>query len=245
MSAPLRILNAITQAMESAVKNSAKLRGILKIVGNLRREDRDKQLSIFNSSINPVDGMGTGTAVLDDTADYKQITNELKTMDYQSMKFVLDNVYSYFGLNEDIITSSFNAETWNSFYESVLEPLSMQFAQEFTNKLFTLREKQFGNEIIFTVDRLQYSDMKDKVEMASVLQTSGILTINEIREIFGYDPIADGDERLISLNNVKADDMTEYQLGRAKEKTNETGKTNETDKTNEANSEVNANDNKE
>lgn len=43
-----------------------------------------------------------------------------------------------------------------------------------------------------------------KIKICETLIPTGGLTINEIREIFGYAGIEGGDERLISLNFVKA-----------------------------------------
>ena len=41
----------------------------------------------------------------------------------------------------------------------------------------------------------------------------GIITINEFRELLYYEPIEGGDVRMISLNYVKTDDQSLYQVG--------------------------------
>ena len=41
----------------------------------------------------------------------------------------------------------------------------------------------------------------------------GIITINEFRELMYYEPIEEGDVRMVSLNYVKADDQSIYQIG--------------------------------
>ena len=133
------------------------------------------------------------------------------------MDFVRAEIYRYFGLNDDIIKSKFDATAWASFWENVLEPLAVQFSQEFTNKIFTDKEKALGNEIIFTEDKLQYASLQDKIKLVQALQPAGFISVNEGRELFGWCPVADGDTRMVSLNNVKAEDMSQYQLGKNQE----------------------------
>ncbi len=41
----------------------------------------------------------------------------------------------------------------------------------------------------------------------------GAITINEYRELLYYEPIEDGDVRMVSLNYVKAGDQSQYQVG--------------------------------
>ncbi|HBT17039.1 MAG TPA: phage portal protein, partial [Firmicutes bacterium] len=54
----------------------------------------------------------------------------------------------------------YTEDDWNSYYESVLEPLAMQMSGEYTRKLFTRRERGFGNRIIFEASSLQYASMQ-------------------------------------------------------------------------------------
>ena len=56
--------------------------------------------------------------------------------------------------------------------------------------------------------------VSSKIKICQTLIPSGGLTINEIREIFGYAGIEGGDERQISLNFVKAGDQSAYQVNK-------------------------------
>ena len=75
-------------------------------------------------------------------------------------------------------------------------------------KLLTERERGFGNKIIFTSNRLQYATLQTRATIGSTLYDRGIITINEYRELMYYEPIEDGDVRMVSLNYVKADDQS-------------------------------------
>ena len=61
-----------------------------------------------------------------------------------------------------------------------------------TRMVFTQREINGGNAIKFTANRLQYMSVGSKIAMAQQLGDRGILTIDEIRELFNYDPLPDG-----------------------------------------------------
>lgn len=210
----INILNALKSAMQNAVKNSTRLRGYLKTLQQLNPKHQDSILTDFVSKFLGSESKYGGIAILDQTADYIPLNADFKTMDGEQMDFMRNEVYRYFGLNENIIKSDFTADSYNSFFESIIEPLAVQLSQEFTNKLFTAREKDFGNRIIFTCDKLQYASLKDKVELIRQLQPAGFITTNEGRELFGFSPIEGGDERIISLNHIKASDMSLYQTGR-------------------------------
>ena len=120
--------------------------------------------------------------------------------------------------------SKYTENEWNAFYESVIEPIAVQLSLEFTSKIFTDRERGFGNEIIFTANRLQYASATTKIALLRDLMPYGLLTINEGREVFNLPPVEDGDKRVQTLNVVDADKANKYQLGEGAEDVGETDK---------------------
>ena len=63
--------------------------------------------------------------------------------------------------------------------------------------LFTLREQSQGNEILLTANRLQSMSNKDKLSVSSQLLDRGIMSINDVREIWNLPPVEGGDARII------------------------------------------------
>ena len=190
------------------MKNSSKIRGIITLNNIVRPQDREKILKDFNEKF--IQGE---IGILDQSAGFTSINTSDSTVDYEKMKYMRNAIYSYFGLNEDIINSNFNSSTWNAFYESILEPLAIQISQEFTDKIFTDNERKRGHKIAVTANRLEYESFDEKINMSKNLLAAGVLTINEVRNVFGFESIDGGDERQVSLNYVNANDQTEYQLG--------------------------------
>ena len=115
------------------------------------------------------------------------------------------------------MTSSYSEAEWNSFYEAVIEPIAIQLSLESTFKLFTERERGFGNKVVFTTNRLQYATLQTRSSIGQALYDRGIITINEYRELMYLPQIEDGDVRMVSLNYVKADEQSEYQIGKSDE----------------------------
>lgn len=212
LKSPLNILNSVKQGLENLVKNSTKLRGWVSVNGNVRPEEIDAIGQDFSNKFLSTSN-GTGVAVLDKKYEYHQLTSDIQTADHTQMSFAREDIYRYFGLSESIIKSTYTESEWTAFYQSVIEPLAIQFSQEFTSKLFTSREKGYGNEIKFTSNRLDYASTQSKVAIVQALLPQGIITINEAREIFGLGAVSDGDKRQVSLNFVNADKQDKYQLG--------------------------------
>ena len=131
------------------------------------------------------------------------------------MQFARDNLYKYFGISESIVSGNYTEEQFQAFYESVISPIALKLSQEFTEKLFTPKERGFGNEVIFEANRIAYMSTASKVKLANAMIPAGSIKRNEIRELFGYAglPGPEGDEIVVSLNYVKTTDQTKYQTG--------------------------------
>lgn len=208
LRSPLSILNSVKQGLENLVKNSTKLRGWVSVNGNVRPEEIDATSKDFSDKFLSTSN-GTGVAVLDKKYEYHQLTSDIQTADHTQMGFAREDIYRYFGLSESIITSTYTETEWTAFYQSVIEPLAVQMSQEFTSKIFTEREKGYGNEIKFTSNRLEYASTQSKVAMVQVLQQTGLLTKNEMRNIFGFGAIPDGDVFLTKADYLPTTAVTD------------------------------------
>ena len=203
--------HVMQEGIVNAIKTTANLRGYLKTTKTmLKPEDvkrtRDQFVNDFVSNSD-----GTGIAGLDATTDFKELNLNPVTASDGQVEYINAEIKNYFGLCDEIIQSKYTEDEWNAFYESVLEPIAVQMSLEFTNKLFTLRERQFGNKIIFESNRLQYASNTTKVQIARYL--NNYLTMNEIREIFNLAPLEDGGKILQDLNHINADIADDYQGG--------------------------------
>lgn len=197
----LNIKHVLDEGIVNAIKTTQSIKGILKSTkAMLKPEDVKKMRDQFVNDFIDYHRNKSGIGGLDATTDFTPVKIEPQTATDNQIKMFDEKVLKYFGLNENIIQSKYSEDEWNAFYESVLEPIGLQMSLEFTNKLFTPTEKNFGNEIIFESNRLQYASNKTKIEL--VRYASNIMTINEQREVFNLAPIEGGDVFMIDQNHT-------------------------------------------
>lgn len=207
------LLEITYNGIKSVINNSASLRGYLKYNNFIDDDELKEKVKEFQEAYMSAENEG-GLAGLDNSMDFKEITQQPRPIPTAQVAFFRDNIYRYYGVNEKILTSTFTEAEWNSFYEAVIEPIAIQLSLEFTFKIFTDRERGCGNKIIFTANRLQYATLQTRSSIGKDLFDRGIITINEYRELMYLPQIDDGDVRMISLNYVKTDDQTLYQTGK-------------------------------
>lgn len=121
--------------------------------------------------------------------DVKQISPSQYTVNADEAKMIKDNVFDYFAVNEDVIQNKAIGDSWLAFYEGAIEWMAINLSDSLTRMLFTERERQFGNQVFFTANRLQYMSTKDKLEMVTQTADRGLMTINELREILNLAPL--------------------------------------------------------
>ena len=218
----LELIDTTGEALRNIVKNSANLKGYLKYNNFIDEEELKQKVRDFQKAYMDASNEG-GLAGLDNSTEFHEISQKAPTIPTLQIQFLRENVYRYYNVNENILMSKFTEAEWNAFYESVIEPIALQLSLEFTFKILTERERGFGNRIAFTANRLQYATLQTRASLGSILYDRGINTINEFRELLYYEPIEDGDVRMVSLNYVKADDQSLYQTGQQDNKTGSEG----------------------
>ena len=112
-------------------------------------------------------------------------------MDADQQALIKQNVFDYFAVNEDVIQNKTFGDAWLAFYEGAVEWFAIQLSEVLTKMLFSERERQFGNRIWFTSNRLQYMSNADKLNAISTFADRGLMTRNELREIMNLSPLPD------------------------------------------------------
>ncbi|HBI91195.1 MAG TPA: phage portal protein [Terrisporobacter glycolicus] len=194
----MEIVTTADQGIVKAIKNGAVIKWLLKFNQTLRPEDIQKQTKEFTDTFLNISNTG-GAAAVDAKADAKQVNpNDYVPNSSQSEKSY-QRIYSLFGTNEKIIQSKYNEDEWNAYYESVIEPVALQMSTEYTRKLFSRKQRGFGNKIIFESANLQYASMSTKLNLQAMVDR-GALTPNEWRQIFNLGPVEDGDKPIRRLD---------------------------------------------
>lgn len=196
----MEVVSTTDQGIIKAIKNSGVIKWLLKFNSIMRPEDVTDQTNKFTESFLNIENSG-GAAGVDAKADAKQIDPKDYVPNAATIDRTTQRIYSFFNTNEKIVQSKYSEDEWNSYYESEIEPLAMQWSSEDTRKLFTRRERGFGNKIIYSANNLQYASMNTKLGLQAMVDR-GAMTPNEWREVLNLPPVADGDKPLRRLDTV-------------------------------------------
>lgn len=211
--------NTAIQGIDNAIKSTSAMRGLIKFTsGMLKPEDMKKIKDDFVRDYMNLEN-ASGIAVMDTKTEFTPVSLNPITLGKDQLDYLDERILHYFGMNQAIISSKYSADEWNSFFESVLEPIAIQMEQEFTNKIFGDNAIRNGHRIVFNVDRIRYLNSATKISLIKEVGALGILTIDEARKILDLTTIGgeEGAKRLVSLNYVDSDIANDYQLGKGGE----------------------------
>lgn len=203
----MELIHMQNQGINEGVKSAATYRFMAKVTNFTKADDLANERKRFSEENFSRESQAGGLLLFPNTyQDIKQIDSKPFVIDDKQMAQIKDNVYEYFGVNEDVLTNKAYGDAWSAFYEGAIEPFAIQFSDVLTKMLFTLREQSQGNKVMATANRLQYMSNQDKLNVSSQLLDRGIMSINDVREIWNLPPVEGGDERIIRGEYYNATD---------------------------------------
>lgn len=220
----LELLDTQSQGIIEGVKSSAAIRFLAKLAQTLKKEDIEKERERFMKD--NLSAKNNGGIILIDQKyqEVKQLESKPYIVDSAQMAQIKENVFNYFGTNENILQNKFTSDEWNAYYEGKIEPFAIQTSLVLTNMTFNQREIAFGNGIILTANRLQYLSNQEKLSTVTQLFDRGFITHNEGLEIFNMQTIGEeGDMRYIRKEYAEKSQIEQEManIGGEKNATNE------------------------
>lgn len=189
----MEIVTTTDQGVVKAIKNSNIIRWLLKFKTTLRGEDIDDAVEKFTKSYLSISTSSGGAAGVDAKYDLEQVKPESYVPNAPQMDRTKSRIQDFFNTNEKIVQSKWSEDDWNAYYEAEIEPDAMQLANEYTRKLFTRKERGFGNKIIFEASNLQYASMNTKLNLFQMVDR-GAMTPNQWRKVLNMGPIEGGEK---------------------------------------------------
>ena len=201
------LIHIQNQGIKEAVKNSASYRFIAKLNNYAKAEDIAKERKRFSMKNFTAEAEAGGILLFPNTyTDIKQIDSKPYTVDEKQMNYIRSNVERYFGVNEKVLNNSANGEELDAFFNGCIEPFAIQLSEAMSKAIYSDLERSYGSYVLVDANRLQYMSTSQKVQMAKELGDRGMLTINEMRELFNYPPIENGDQAVIRGEYYSLDD---------------------------------------
>jgi HK97 family phage portal protein len=190
----MNLISIQNQGIEEAIKNSSTYRFMAQLSNFSKASDLKNERERFTAENLASDANGGGLLLFPNTyTNIQQIQSKAYTVDADQQKLIQTNVFNYYGVNEKILQNIASGDEWSAFYEGAVEPFAVQLSEVLSKICFTQRERALGSEVIVTANRLQYMSNKDKLNVSAQMADRGLMTINEIRDIWQLAPLPDGD----------------------------------------------------
>lgn len=202
LSKLMNVASISDQGIINAIKNSAVIRWLLKYTQSLRSDDLKKNAKEFADNFLSMTSGSMGVAATDAKADAKQIETKDYVPNASQTDRTIQRLYGFFNTNDKIVHSNYTEDEWISYYESSVEPILCQMAGEYTRKLFSRTERNYGNRIIFESSNLTFASMNTKLQLVQFVDR-GIMTPNEVRYYMNLAPVDGGDDLVRRLDTAK------------------------------------------
>ena len=192
----MECVSIMDQGFVRAIKNSGVVRWLLKFTNSMRPEDVKANVKTFADTYLSVESDTFGAAGVDSKADVQRIEPTDYVPNAAQNDRIIKRIYNFFNTNEKIVNSSYPEDEWIAYYENAIEPVILQMSRVYSVKLFTRRERDFGNKIIFESYALTFAIMKTKLELVQLVDRR-IMAPNEVRYVLNLAPREGGDELLL------------------------------------------------
>jgi HK97 family phage portal protein len=207
----LELNDTLLKGVAKAMKASYAVNGVVKyntLMDDGKTEQALKELE------RKLKNNESGFMPLDLKSEFMPLEHNSQLVDKDTLKFIDEKILRNFGVPLCILTGDFTKEQYEAFYQKTLEPLIVSISQAFTKKMFTKRERAFGNKIELYPKELIFMTISQTLEMINILSPTGGLFENEKRVALGLQPLPELEgKRYMSLNWIDANNANQYQVG--------------------------------
>lgn len=206
----LQLNQTLLEGVAKAMKASYAVNGVVKYNTML---DDGKTEAAMQELETKLRNSESGFLPLDLKSEFTPLERSTQLVDEATLKFIDEKILRNWGVPLSILTGDYTKEQYAAFYQKTLEPLIISISQAFTKKLFTRRERAFGNEIRLYPKDLIFMTVDQTLEMVNMLSNTGSIYENEKRVAFGLQPLPELEgKRYMSLNWVDVDIANQYQM---------------------------------
>ena len=206
----LQLNKTLLEGIAKAMKASYAINGVVKYNSMLDDGKTEKAIKELETKLKNSE---SGFLPLDLKSEFTPLDRSTQLVDEPTLKFIDEKILRNWGVPLAILTGDYTKTQYEAFYQKTLEPLIISISQAFTKKLFTDRERSFGNLIKLYPKDLIFMTVDQTLEMVNMLSNTGALYENEKRVAFGLRPLPELEgKRYMSLNWVDVDIANQYQL---------------------------------
>ena len=208
----LELNDDLLKGVAKAMKASYAVNGVVKYNTLL---DTEKTQNALKDLERKLQNSESGFLPLDLKAEFTPLEHKSTLVDEKTLKFIDEKILRNFGVPLPILTGDYTKAQYEAFFQKTLEPLVIAISQAFTKKLFTRRERAFGNKIELYPKDLIFMTVEQTLELINTLAPQGGGYVNEYRTWLGLRPLPELEgKRFMSLNWIDANNADQYQVGK-------------------------------
>lgn len=208
----IEALDKVIQGLPKSIEASLQVKGVFTSKSVLDSVRREKERDDFESHII---ASKSGIVATDLAGEFTPVNINAPDIPEEAMKFLKAVIQERYGISAAILSGDYTGSQHDAFYQTAVEDFIMQLEQAMTACLYTAREQDVGHRVKAYYRKVRYYSTSDKLALAQLARETGIMSLNEINEMFGIEPFEQGNRRLQSLNYVNIEDVDSYQRGRS------------------------------
>lgn len=208
----LRTIDALDktiQGLPKSIEASLQVKGVFHSKGIHGRDEIESIRDEFESHIL---SSKSGMIATDIAGEFTPVKIDSPAIPDEAMKFLKSVIQEKYGISAAILSGDYTGGQHDAFYQTAIEDFIVQFEQAFTACLFTAREQDVGHAIRCYYNKINYMSDESKDKLTTHAENTGLMTLNQIAEMYGMEPFDGGDIRIRSLNYVDASIANQYQL---------------------------------
>ncbi|WP_053983815.1 phage portal protein [Niameybacter massiliensis] len=207
----VKVLDQVIQGLPKSIEASLKVNGVYSAKSmvdstKLATERDNFEKHIFSSK--------AGIVATDLSGEFTPVNIKPATVNDNILKFLKAILRERYGISESIISGDYNGEQHSAFYQSCIEDFIIEFEQAMSSTLFSQREQDIGHRVKGYYNKVSYLSTENKIKIAELATNTGLMSLNDVAEMFGMTPSESGNRRIQSLNYSNVELVDKYQLGK-------------------------------
>lgn len=208
----LQLNQDLLKGVAKAMKASYAVNGVVKYNTMMSDGSTEKALEELERKLRNNE---SGFLPLDIKTDFTALPRNVSVVDEPTLKFIDEKILRNFGVPLCILSGDYTKDQYNAFYQKTLEPLIILFGQAISKKIFTSRERAFGNKVELYPKDLIFMTPEQTIQLVNLLAPTGAMYENEKRVALGLQPLPElKGKRYMSLNWIEAQNASQYQVGK-------------------------------
>jgi HK97 family phage portal protein len=192
----------LDQYLESSTHNLSLLKRGARPSGALKFSEMltDDQFNRYQQQVDSFysGSKNAGRLLLLENADFQEMSQSNKDMDFATLKSSITNtIFTAFRIPLPLVNAEFSTydnmkSSVLNFYDNAVLPLLDKLLSEMTAFLMFRYDKKELLTLSYDPESLEALEPR-RVDKVQALQSSGVLTLNELRFVMGYEPLSGGD----------------------------------------------------